>query len=171
MTSLSWVESSGGPLIVMHRSQLRTWWGAFGPQQDRDIPSSGKTDYARACDIETEIGVLGLAAPQILVMGDEPDRTTARIDGTTIFLLRWRAATSEVTLMSDFENLSANLTFEPAGTFETDAGEHLMFDAANVGWQPGNSLRIDLGATRYAIGTALLLTDQTELLVHRLVPT
>jgi hypothetical protein len=59
-----WVESTGGPLLLMEQTALPAWSGA-------------EEDYERVCTVEDLIGAIAVGeAAQALVMGDEPAGTT-----------------------------------------------------------------------------------------------
>jgi len=169
MAHVSWIESGGGPLVAMHVSRVGSWRGIHGPH-----PTQGEhpvtSDYEQACAVDTEIGVLERPDANILVIGDEPNRTSVRVAGSAILIVRWQAAISESALEHDLSAYVADLNYEPCGLFCTVPGEHHVFDAAKAGWQHGASVGVHLESTRYDIRTALLVTDQTELLIHRLDP-
>ncbi|MDX3771767.1 MULTISPECIES: Imm21 family immunity protein [unclassified Streptomyces] len=58
--SLTWLETEGGPFIVVPRSALVHWLGTEG-------------DYDRACEVMDLVGVLALPdGAEALVLGDEP---------------------------------------------------------------------------------------------------
>jgi hypothetical protein len=75
-----WVNSLGGPLIVLEACLLPHWQGI----------QNG--DYERACAIDGWFGTLPVADGFALVLADEPTMTTvvARPDG--VVFARWHAA-------------------------------------------------------------------------------
>lgn len=166
MATPVWISSKGGPLVLMHRSQLRTWHGAFGKGRD----SHGfATDYDWACSVEDEVAVYEVS-PSILVLGDEPDATSLReIDGDVV-LVRWRAAPSSEAMEAALLREISGLTSTTAGRFATHAGEHVLFDSADVGWDASPTLVVTLDGTSYDVASATLTdAEGVSALLHRLV--
>jgi hypothetical protein len=165
---VEWIESAGGPLLLAPRSSTKDWYGPDGSKM-----AGSQTDYARACSIETEIGVIRIGSRSALVLGDEPDRT-ALIPVKSIsevLLVRWRWADSEESLLSSLlaEHAAGTLSFVSAGQLATSAEEYLLFDSACSGAQIDRYLSISLQAGRYLIETANFKPDRaTFALVHRL---
>jgi hypothetical protein len=165
MENHSWIASEGGPLICVHRSQLPTWHGVLGHDGTRD---GFANDYDRACAVAEEIGVIG-SAPQRLVLGDEPDATSVRRIGCTVYLVRWRSAPSPARFEEVFAEQLAGLSFENILRFTTLPGEHVLFDSAGTGLDHGASTLISLEATSYDVASARLTSpDGVDALVHRL---
>src|SRR5258707_15417127 len=77
---MNWIDSAGGPLIVLPLSHLLRWEGILPPSAGRIVeatfrwnPKSGTaTDYDSACDVADLIGLLNLGDLEVLVLGDEP---------------------------------------------------------------------------------------------------
>lgn len=133
MSALDWVNSMGGPLIVIPVSALEQW-GASTDEPD---------DYGRACGVEGWAGIIqvGLGASG-LVLADEPSQT-CYLPERNVFL-RWLAADSETELLNAAEAVLDDpaTAWEDCGIWETD-GPAVLMDSADVG--------ADLG-TRYPDG-------------------
>src|SRR5438105_3166921 len=129
---VDWIESGGGPLLFAPRSSLKDWLGVTGSKV-----SSVQTDYDRACAIEGEIGVISIGNRSAVVLGDEPDRTAliAEQSGTDIFMIRWRWAESEESLLSALFSDGAiqRLSFTSIGSMATSVETYLLFDSACCG--------------------------------------
>lgn len=67
---LTWVESTGGPLVLVPESVCHHWGGAPLTYPDDE------GDYGRACEVDQYTGVIDVAGAQALVLGDAPARTT-----------------------------------------------------------------------------------------------
>ena len=115
-----WIESAGGPLVVMPRSVRADWNGIAGD------------DYQEACRVDDYLGLVARAWGDVLVLGDEPLRTAVvhRPDGPAI--VRWMYAPSEERLLdaalnSDLdqlppvEMLSIRVLAEPYVLFDSGA--------------------------------------------------
>ncbi|MGN6479418.1 Imm21 family immunity protein [Luteibacter sp.] len=159
-----WISSKGGPLVLMHRSLLGTWQGASGNGRGHGFP----TDYAWACAVEAEVDVCG-GLPQILVLGDEPDATSVRHMGGDVVLVRWRAAPSAEAMEAALLRSIASLPFTTVARFTTHRGDHVLFEAADVGWGANPAVTITLDGTSYDVANAVLTDDEgTSALLHRL---
>jgi hypothetical protein len=155
-------------LLLAPKSSIGAWLGVL-PTNSPGQPS----DYARACEVQDEIGVIQVGEDQAIVLGDEPDRTTlVRQSGNEVFILRWRWAASEQSLLSAlFFSLGRNaIPFRPAGTFLARTAEYLLFDSASPGLDVASSLSVAFRAGIYELGTAMFKPDgSTFALVHRLL--
>lgn len=99
MPNTEWIESAGGPLVVIPRSVIAEWKGT-------------PADYEEACGVEGYLGLLRREWGDVLVLGDEPLRTAivARPEGSAI--VRWMFAPSaeqllDVALHANLDGLSA----------------------------------------------------------------
>ncbi|WP_194869403.1 Imm21 family immunity protein [Myxococcus sp. AB025B] len=119
MPSTEWIESAGGPLVVIPRSVIAEWKGT-------------PADYEEACGIEDYLGLLCREWGDVLVLGDEPLRTgvVARPEGPVI--VRWMFAPSTERLLdvalhakldelSALETLRVGLRDEVYGIFDSGA--------------------------------------------------
>jgi hypothetical protein len=81
--ALQWIQSNGGPLLLLPSSLLGAWEGADEPEPYRGVearshwnPGGPATDYDRACDVPDLAGTVPVGAGEGLVLGDEPLATT-----------------------------------------------------------------------------------------------
>lgn len=166
MTDVEWIESGGGPLLLAPRSATNDWHGAQGPGM-----AGPQTDYARACSLKDEIGVIHIGSRPALVLGDEPDRTALIPVRSDALLVRWRWADSERSLIPRLlaEHVTGGLAFSLAGQLATTAEEYFLFDSACSGTQIDQYLSIPLHAGHYIVESANFKPDRaTFALVHRL---
>ncbi|MFJ8164186.1 Imm21 family immunity protein [Streptomyces sp. NPDC096136] len=131
---LTWVESMGGPLIVVPVSALHEWGGCT---EDGVIVggTDEPDDYDRACAVEEYAEVISLGdarTASALVLGDEPATTCYRPE-QRIFL-RWLAADSDAELLAAAEALLSDpaTPWEDCGVWETD-GPAVLMDSAEAG--------------------------------------
>ncbi|WP_349657228.1 Imm21 family immunity protein [Xanthomonas sp. 10-10] len=170
MTHLQWIESGGGPLVLLHATSLSDWSGT-GPS----LSHSGTTDYARACMIDDELGLVEAASGYALVLGDEPDRTSLIERDAAVFIVRWRWAPSEDALLSALYSALPTLEFAVAGIFSTRPGAHVLFDSAapgaHVDADRSDALGISLAVPRLSLASAAFQpSSKICALIHRLVP-
>ncbi|MFF3791934.1 Imm21 family immunity protein [Streptomyces sp. NPDC001981] len=128
-----WVQSMGGPLIVIAVSALTSWRGcteAGAIVGDATAPD----DYDRACAVDDLAGVIAVGdnGAQALVLADEP-ATTCYLPEHRAFL-RWLAADSEDGLKAAAEAVLADpaTEWEECGTWVSD-GPAVLMDSAEAG--------------------------------------
>ncbi|MFJ4703047.1 Imm21 family immunity protein [Streptomyces sp. NPDC088768] len=156
--SLTWLETEGGPFIVVPHTALSHWSGTEG-------------DYDRACEVMDLVGVLELPdGAEALVLGDEP-LSTAYLPEHRV-LVRWCYAESEEGVA---EIILAGIPTAKwdEGPVLSITGELVMFDAAYFGAEVGtltDSTVLELGAGRCRVDSASIEPDQlTSFRVHRFV--
>ncbi|WP_231155774.1 Imm21 family immunity protein [Streptomyces sp. CNZ748] len=129
----TWVESMGGPLIVVPVSALPAWHGCT--QTGVMVgDATAVDDYDRACEVDDLAGVtaVGDQGTQALVLADEP-ATTRYVPEHNLFL-RWLAADSEAELnaAADAALTDPTTPWEEYGTWTTD-GPAVLMDSAEAG--------------------------------------
>ncbi|MDV9170981.1 Imm21 family immunity protein [Streptomyces sp. W16] len=136
-TSPVWVESMGGPLIVVPVSALAAWHGCT----ESGVMAGDATapdDYDRACAVDDPVGVItvGGSGAQALVLADEP-ATSCYLPEHRAFL-RWFGADSEAGLMAAAEAVLADpaTPWEECGTWVSD-GPAVLMDSAEAGAELG----------------------------------
>jgi hypothetical protein len=155
--SLTWLETEGGPFIVVPRTALSHWSGTEGDD--------------RACEVMDLVGVYELPeGAEALVLGDEP-LSTAYLPEHRV-LVRWCYAESEEGVAEII--LAGIPTAEwDEGPVLSTTGELVMFDAAYFGTEVGtltDSTVLELGAGRYRVDSASIEPDQlTSFRVHRFI--
>ncbi|MER5866642.1 Imm21 family immunity protein [Kitasatospora sp. NPDC002040] len=134
----TWVESMGGPLIVVPVSALQYWGGCTEEGMiigDSDQPD----DYDKACQVEglaEAITLHGHDAVTALVLGDEP-ATTCYLPELRAFV-RWLAADSDAELLAAAEAAlnDPSTPWEECGVWQTD-GSAVLMDSAEAGQHLG----------------------------------
>ncbi|MFI8916073.1 Imm21 family immunity protein [Streptomyces sp. NPDC053513] len=131
--SLVWVESMGGPLIVVPVAALAAWGGCTESglmAGDATAPD----DYDRACAVDGLAGVIPIDenGAQALVLADEP-ATSCYLPEHRAFL-RWLAAGTEAGLRAAADAVLADpaTVWEECGTWVSD-GPAVLMDSAEAG--------------------------------------
>ncbi len=131
---LAWVESMGGPLIVVPVSALHSWGGCT---EDGVIVggTDQSDDYDRACEVADLAEVISLGGHgdiSALVLGDEP-ATTCYLPESRAFV-RWLAADSEAELLAAAKAVLNDpaTPWSECGLWETD-GPAVLMDSATAG--------------------------------------
>ncbi|MDT5268358.1 MAG: hypothetical protein QOH49_544 [Acidobacteriota bacterium] len=168
-TRLTWVNSAGGPLVLLEEHLLPEWRGHDGSTAQEH---EGRTDYERACDVDDYLGLVEVGSGRALVLGDEPMQTTwcPSPEGSGVVLLRWQWADSEAAVIDAAGDMPEE-SWESTGLiFQTSGRDLVLFDSAYPGDEPGERLTIQLARGQYGIDTAHYRPDaETSLVLHRLV--
>src|SRR3954469_24678614 len=91
MTQGKWIESGGGPLVVVARAAASRWKGA------------SSEDYDLACAVEDYTGVIDGEFGQAWVLNDEPLRTCVLELPAGLAIVRWRYAPDEPVLLASVQ--------------------------------------------------------------------
>ncbi|MGE6759577.1 Imm21 family immunity protein [Corallococcus interemptor] len=89
-----WIESLGGPLVMLPVSKRKMWAGAR------------TNDYDEACSIYSSSGIIPRDWGDVVVLADEPLRTCVILRPEGPMIVRWRYAPDEEVLLqavSEFE--------------------------------------------------------------------
>jgi hypothetical protein len=164
-----WVDSGGGPLVVVPETALAGWRGVNPDDGDGDDDD----DAARACAVEGLAGAVavGHGGAQALVLGDEPART-CYLPEIRAFV-RWHAAHSAESLIEAARALVADpaVAWDDCGTWQTD-GPAVLMDAGEDGagpWPAGRA-KVAIGPGRWRVGAAWIEGPHTWGTVVRLLP-
>ena len=162
---LNWINSAGGPLVLLQESLLPHWSG------DDD------SDYDRACRIDDYLGLIGVGPGEALVLGEEPFRTCwlqlPEMSGGTI--VRWVFAPSEAAVLRSLSEVQG-IVWSETNLVLNITTKLLLFDAVCPGSDPdclgtGCLIVINLEPGEYSIETARFQPDkETSLILHRMRP-
>ncbi len=161
-----WIESDGGPLILLEKSSSNLWSGHS--QTDRSL---NITDYDRACQIEDYLGLLDVGNSKALVLNDEPLSTAYwKINSEIIVLVRWVYAREESEIPDILTQAPEIDTWENTGikiTFSTEA--LILFDSAYKIDEVKNALFFQLSKGEYTLKTLLFEpNNEVSLILHSL---
>jgi hypothetical protein len=189
MTRLKWIESAGGPLILISDNVVKLWSGVFNRAAystdiivDTDnFLDPNETDYGKACSIRNYIGVVDIKNNSALVLGDDPMMTTVfNSSDYKIGIARWYYAPEnsdeiidQLLLGLDLESID-NWEFELALNFSSKT--QYLFDSAWDGKRLDNAkINDDFLVThlldgQYKVSTAIYEPNsETKLFLHKLV--
>jgi hypothetical protein len=154
---MKWMESNGGPVVLLTESDLTLWTGARGH------------DYERACKVEDYVGTMALAEHHVLVLGDEPFATTWIQYEYGGVLVRWVHADSEQAVERALASLNA-VSFTRTDVAVVVEGSCWLADAADAGDGLANrSLLVRIQPGTYRVETGMLSPrPDTRLLLHKL---
>lgn len=161
--SLAWIESGGGPLVLVAVGDVGSWMG-IDP-----VGSDTESDYDRACAVMESIAPVAVRGMPVVVMGDEPDCTAVRTFDGLMHWVRWRAAPNEQELWDALNGAHLpGLDWRASGEFDAREGGYRLFDAAFSGKEIEDSLSMSMPPGRYAIETSPFKPSrEIEVLLHR----
>jgi len=158
---LHWIESTGGPLVVLSREVAGEWSGYAGP------------DYDLACTVMDFVGI----APEddqprrgpVLVLGGEPMATTYLPERHC--LVRWVYANSEEDLLAAVrERLDDDGAWGEGVAYDV-AGPTLLLDSSAVGAEAGGDwLELDLPIGECVVKTLFFESESSSAVLHRFTP-
>ncbi|MFF9870011.1 Imm21 family immunity protein [Streptomyces sp. NPDC013953] len=146
-----WIESGGGPLIVVPEQVLTSWQGCDFESTTND------DDYGRACEVEGYLGVIPVAHAQALVLGEPWPATYVPKHGCFVC---WIAADSEDAMLGSVEQAIGEASWEAEVLWEVPGPVVLLH--SGLPGVPGpdaefdelDRLRIDLEVGRYLVRAA-----------------
>jgi hypothetical protein len=184
---LQWMESNGGPLLLVPGEHRLAWEGIEPPRDGPPIearfrwngPDEPATDYDRACNVKGYVGQIEIGAGYGLVLGDYPTGTAwlafhnTEDDGDAVggILIRWMHANSEADVLSAIQHVPDELWHDDGLTLEVGSQPLYLFDSAFAGddLAGDDHLLIHLPTGEYAIATAEYEPDRdTAVVLHRL---
>jgi hypothetical protein len=155
-----WINSSGGPLVMMEEAAALLWSGSNGNQSDYDL----------ACQSNDYASKLALHGSDVLVLGDEPLQTLVATSDKSQLIVRWKWADSDAEVRVAIEkiDLQAVEIIERLNLNLVD--EHLViFDAADT-FDSNECLRLSMSSGAKEVSTFIFQpTPRTSLLVHSIV--
>lgn len=157
-----WIESDGGPLILLEKSIAENWGGASRNHY-------GYSDYDRACSVEEYLRVVDIANAKALILNDEPFRTAgSQLDLETLLIIRWKWASSEKGVVDSLSKLPhLNLWTDSDIVMPLRSREVLIFDSAYKLSEVDDFLVFDLEEGDYLIHTLEFKpTEDIFLLLH-----
>jgi Immunity protein 21 len=183
MHEMQWVQSGGGPLIVIPVEIAHLWRGIGGlglPNGDLSMvweTVRDHTDYGRACGVDDYLGVLKVGHGDCLVFGDEPLETAFQPTEDGGIFVRWVHAQQEEDVVRAVQVVPEDVWQPSPHMFHVRRGGLLLFDSAC----PGDDLpspriegvvswmRVPVPGGTYEVDTAdYEPDDHTRVILHRL---
>ena len=178
MKQKTWVESGGGPLVVIPVEVAHHWRGVEGfglINSDSFMLSEifiNYTDYDRACKVDDYLGMLEVGPGTCLVFGDEPLATTFLMAEEGAIFVRWVCAENEKDILQAAQVVPDDAWVSCANRFHVGKGGLLLFDSAFPGDDLPDShleeirswIHVPVPSGTYEVEP----DDSTRLIVHRL---
>lgn len=162
-----WIESSGGPLILIER-ELVSSWGGDNISENKYFAS----DYDRACSVDDYAAKISIASGSAVIIADEPCRTAIiQRSETECIVVRWKWALCEADIIEAVSK-AEDQAFPNAEyfTIEFNSGKFIIFDAVLKGDEVMERLEGNLTPGIYKFFTRIVSSDEnTCAILHRLV--
>lgn len=182
MDKLKWIESTGGPLIMITDKSFPLWSGTLKRtsylankfEEADDFMDPDETDYGKACEVQDYLGEVDIGNEFALVLGDEPLLTTAlkTRDGSFI-LARWIYADDSLFVENTLKVLEIDKInhWELGLTFSISSDIQYLFDSASNSRllsEGEEKLLLNIAKGSYEIWTSVYEPNaKTKLLIHR----
>src|SRR5262249_2650524 len=139
-TRLHWVDTAGGPHLVLPEAYAAAWEGIKVPSGGRVVEAtvrcnlnSPATDYDRACGGEGWLGVIPFGKGQALVIGgNDTQAAYYRTRTGQHYLLQLLYAPSETALLDYFHDMQDQLEVEQEAEFRHPGGNILLMDSSDI---------------------------------------
>lgn len=178
----NWIESAGGPLMLLAEQNAEDWGGIFRPSGSRVAeadfrwgePGAPAADYDRACDVRDYVGRIQVGPVWALVFGDAPMPTMWQGNGSSDggMFVRWNYADDEKIVLDSLQRIPESDWVLETFDFQVDKAPHILFDSALSGTMAIKNreyLRIELAPGRYTVATNEFKPDEyISLCLHRL---
>ena len=163
---LDWIETSGGPLVLME-SKLSVKWGGVSGSNSKESVS----DYDYACNVDEYIEKVPYDSGEIVVFGDEPDRTTyIPISEACGVFVRWKWSNTrdiQDLVLEKFNELRFMDSIRIKYTLNSDS--LYLFDSSVRGSEINEKLEINLPKGEYELSTEIFEPDiEIRLVLHRI---
>lgn len=174
---LRWIETAGGPHLVLPKRYSSDWEGFLSPSGGRVVeatfrsnPGGSASDYDLACSVEGWAGVIPVGRGQALALtGDDTQAAYYQTACGQHFILRWIYAESETELLDYFEDVRSQSIAESELEWRHPGGAVLLMDSGDV---PGRWLitpsEFVLRRGRYRVLTFYSKEDTNCLVYHEL---
>lgn len=161
---IEWVESGGGPLLLVDRSLLLDWGGGkLGEVMN---------DYDRACEVETPVGVIRVGDGDGLVLSVDHATTFLKLNDEAGILIRLDAVESLEGAEQFVERIRGiQAAGETFATVSFPTSSQVLFDSAFDGeWISKHiPIEIDLVPGIYAVTTRRFEPNpEYDMILHHL---
>jgi len=156
-----WIDSTGGPLVLLQASGLKVWHGIFG------------SDYDDACADAGYTSVLRKERRDILVLGGEPLPMAHFRDAGEHFLVGWIQGPSMEAGLEAIANMRGALK-EAVEEIDLEIVEdnQVIIDSADDGENADERLELSIPPGKYRVLTFdYQPSSEIRLIVHQFVRT
>ncbi len=182
MDRLKWIDSAGGPLILISDKSYKLWSGILKRssyldnkvEDADDFLNADEADYGKACLVHDYLGVVNVGDDNVLVLGNEPLLTTVfhSIDGKVV-IARWYYGEDEELVDNYLKTIDLDsIDWEFVLALKLTSERQFLFDSACSAsmLDKGNNdyLSLNIKQGDYKIWTSIFEPDdKTKLIIHK----
>jgi len=183
MDRLKWIDSAGGPLILISDKSYNLWSGILkhssyldNKSEDADdFLNADEADYGKACLVDDYLGLINIGDDTALVLGDEPLLTTIfhSVDNRAV-IARWYYGENEGQVENVLKTIDLNSidNWEFALPLELSSDKQYLFDSARsatmLDKENDDYLVVNIKQGNYQIWTSIYEPDdKTKLIIHK----
>jgi Immunity protein 21 len=176
MKFYKWINSTGGPIVIISADAIEKWSGCFSTESVQfqkiidaeDFLNPNETDYGKACQVEKYIEVINFGDNKAIVLGGEPLQTTYLKSDEDVLLVRWIYAENYESVNHYLQSIKVE-SWSHNEVVHLSSENYVIFDSSEIGFnlKQKESLRFSLKAGNYQIKTCEYKPDSaTFLLIH-----
>jgi len=154
-----WIDSAGGPLVLLQASSLKVWHGVFG------------ADYDDACAIAGYTGVLRRERHDVLVLGADPMPTAHFKDAEELFLVRLYTGPGDEAVIESIATMrgALNKAIEEVD-LEIVEGNQTIIDSGADGQNADERFELSIPPGKYRVLTFDYdPSSEISLIVHQFI--
>lgn len=129
IVDLRWIESLGGPLLLVPESVLDQWSGSEGKSASHLFPN----DYEWACSLTDYLAPIEVGGATALVLGDEPLPTAWVSQPTGGFFARWSYCPDDAHAAAVLQTVPKGSELLEEVQFGVESTAFRLVDAAETG--------------------------------------
>lgn len=139
MKKLAWIETAGGPFVLLEENNIESWSGILRrssylmdrEEEADDFMDAEEADYGKACLVNDYVGIVEVGTETGLVLGEEPMPTAIVYSSRDeVRLGRWyygEEGSEDLLLGLDWATVE---NWEPALTVTFESQKQYLFDSA-----------------------------------------
>ncbi len=162
ISKIQWVNSDGGPLILIPKIKKNIWQGDLDPNH-----------YNAACMEKDYLSILNIKNTSVIILGDEPLPTFSITENNALFIMRNYWINDEDYLEKDITNIInkyEKLLILETSYIQSYEKEWVMFDSAYNFTNAQEKVSIILPDSNCKIYTCKYEESNASFLLHIFLP-
>lgn len=159
---MDWIESGGGPLVLLPASKAGLWRGASG----------AGLHYELACSVQAYAGVVPWEDVDVLVLDDAPLRAAVTVGEAGVLIVRWAYASNEEVVLESLRRIDwQRLAATERHVLAAIEKPYVLIDSAEPGAEASAALDVQLRSGAWEVLTfEYAPTADLGLILHAIRP-